>query len=209
MTTAIPSIVRASEGYLLETSIRIPRGLDEVFAFFADPRNLELITPPFVRFRILTSPPPTMCEGAEIDYALRIRGLPVRWRTGIPAWDPPHRFVDTQVRGPYSRWIHEHRFTGLGEQTLVEDRVAYSVPGGRLVHELFVRRDLARIFAYRAARLKQLLPDVSPPTVGAAQASSASSSPPTPRATSAATTGPRRREVARCDTRTDSTRNRS
>jgi ligand-binding SRPBCC domain-containing protein len=98
-----------------------------------------------------------MREGVLIDYALRIRGLPMRWRSEITSWDPPHLFVDTQVHGPYRRWVHEHRFTSLGEKTLVEDRVEYSVPGGKLVHRLFVRRDVERIFAYRATALKRLL----------------------------------------------------
>jgi ligand-binding SRPBCC domain-containing protein len=153
MTTIQP----VKDGYLLESSIQVPGRLDEVFRFFSDPRNLELITPPFIRFRIVTPTVPEMHEGALIDYALRIRGLPLRWRSEITTWDPPHRFVDTQVHGPYRRWVHEHRFTGLGEETLVEDRVEYSVPGGRVVHRLFVRRDVERIFAYRATALQQLL----------------------------------------------------
>jgi ligand-binding SRPBCC domain-containing protein len=153
MTTIHP----VKDGYLLESSIQVLRPLEEVFGFFSDPRNLERITPPFVRFRIVTPTVLEMREGVLIDYALRIRGLPMRWRSEITSWDPPHLFVDTQVHGPYRRWVHEHRFTSLGEKTLVEDRVEYSVPGGRFVHRLFVRRDVERIFAYRATALKRLL----------------------------------------------------
>jgi ligand-binding SRPBCC domain-containing protein len=156
---ATMTIRPAKDGYVLESSIRVPHGLDEVFRFFSDARNLELVTPPFVRFRIVTPTPLEMREGLLIDYALRIHGLPMRWRSEITAWDPPHRFVDTQVRGPYRRWVHEHRFTDLGQETLVEDRVEYRVPGGRLAHRLFVRRDVERIFEYRSAALRRLLAD--------------------------------------------------
>lgn len=151
-------------GFELHTSMRVSRPLEQVFAFFSDPHNLERITPPFLHFRILT-PESTleMREGLLIDYALRIRGLPVRWRSEISRWDPPHLFVDTQVRGPYRKWIHEHRFTSVGDSTLVEDRVEYSVLGGKFVHRFFVQRDLEKIFSYRVRVLDRLLsPDSHP-----------------------------------------------
>jgi ligand-binding SRPBCC domain-containing protein len=136
-----------------EASQRIERPIDEVFAFFSKPENLELITPPWVGFRILTPPPIDLHEGALIDYRIRLKGIPIRWRTEITAWDPPHRFVDTQLRGPYRRWVHTHSFQELDDGTLVEDHVDYAVPGGALVDRLFVRRDVERIFAYRRAVL--------------------------------------------------------
>lgn len=151
------TIRHMKNGYQLESSIQLHRPLDEVFRFFSDPRNLEAITPPFIRFRIVAPPPLEIHEDLLIDYALRIRGLRIRWRSAITIWDPPHLFVDTQVQGPFRRWIHEHRFKSLGETTLVEDRVAYGVPGGNMVHRLFVRRDMERIFAYRATALKREL----------------------------------------------------
>ena len=138
-----------------------PRPLDEVFAFFADAGNLEAITPPWLGFEILTPRPIAMRPGALIDYRLRLRGLPVRWRTEISLWQPPHRFVDEQRRGPYREWRHEHTFAAVDDGTLVRDHVRYQVPGGRLVHELFVRRDVARIFDFRRDRLAQLLGDTA------------------------------------------------
>ena len=125
--------------------------------FFSDAHNLERITPGFLKFRVLTPAPIELREGVVIDYALRVRGVPLRWRSEITVWDPPHRFVDRQVRGPYRRWVHEHRFVSLdGGGTLVEDRVEYAVPGGRLVHALFVKRDVQAIFAYRTAVLREM-----------------------------------------------------
>jgi ligand-binding SRPBCC domain-containing protein len=140
----------------LSRSAVVGRPLEEVFAFFSDARNLEALTPPWVGFRILTPTPITMEVGRLIDYRIRIRGLPVRWTTEITVWDPPHRFVDEQLRGPYRLWVHEHRFESRGDETVVTDNVRYAVFGGRLVNRLFVRRDVERIFDYRAERLPDL-----------------------------------------------------
>ena len=131
----------------------LPRPRDEVFAFFSDARNLDSITPPWVRFRVVTPGPIAMKAGALIDYKLRVRGFPIRWRTKITEWEPPVRFVDEQLRGPYRLWIHEHEFEPRDGGTLVRDRVRYAVAFDLLVHDLFVRHDVARIFAYRTEQL--------------------------------------------------------
>jgi ligand-binding SRPBCC domain-containing protein len=140
----------------LTTEQVLPRPLHELFPFFAEARNLERITPPWLRFEVLTPGPISMRAGALIDYRLRWRGLPLRWRTEIEVWEPPHRFVDRQVRGPYLLWRHEHRFVAHGNGTLATDRIDYAAPGGRLVHRLVVDRDVRRIFEYRRRALLQL-----------------------------------------------------
>jgi ligand-binding SRPBCC domain-containing protein len=134
----------------------IPRPLDEVFPFFAEARNLGRITPPWLDFEVLTPAPIEMAPGTLIDYRLRWHGLPLRWRTKILAWEPPHRFVDSQLRGPYRLWEHEHRFSDQDGDTLATDRVRYAVWGGALVERLFVRRDVERIFAHRQQVLAEL-----------------------------------------------------
>jgi hypothetical protein len=142
----------------LETEqwLRHPRA--RVFPFFADPCNLEAITPPFLRFEIASPGPLEMRLGLRIDYRLRLRGLPLRWQSEISAWEPPVRFVDEQRRGPYRAWIHEHRFEERDGGTLVTDRVRYLVPGGAVVDRLLVRRDLRRIFLYRRHALQGVFP---------------------------------------------------
>jgi ligand-binding SRPBCC domain-containing protein len=147
--------------HVLETDIRLPRPRDEVFTFFADAMNLQEITPPFLDFRILTPPPIRMEVGTLIDYSLKLRGIPIRWRTRIVEWDPPLRFVDEQVRGPYRLWVHEHRFLEEAGGTRVLDRVRYSVRGGALVNRLFVRREVERIFDYRTGRLRERFGDAA------------------------------------------------
>jgi ligand-binding SRPBCC domain-containing protein len=102
---------------------------------------------------MITSGPVEMKEGALIDYKLRVRGFPIRWRTKITEWEPPVRFVDEQLRGPYRLWVHEHEFEQRDGGTLVRDHVRYAVRFDRLVHNSFVKRDVARIFSYRSENL--------------------------------------------------------
>ena len=144
----------------LERAQRVARPRDEVFAFFADAANLEAITPPFLRFRILTPVPIAMRPGARIEYALSLFGVPLRWRTHITVWEPGVRFVDEQESGPYAVWRHTHAFEAEDGATVVRDVVEYALPFGplgRLVRALFVARTLGRIFDYRRDAIRRLL----------------------------------------------------
>jgi ligand-binding SRPBCC domain-containing protein len=143
-----------------ETEVWLPRPRDEVFAFFSDVANLDAITPPRVKFRTVTPRPIEMRAGTVIDHRLRIHGVPVRWQSKITAWEPPARFVDEQVRGPYRVWVHEHLFEERDGGTVVRDRVRYAVPFDFLAHKFLVRRDLERIFRYRTECLKGRFPSV-------------------------------------------------
>lgn len=125
----------------------------ELFPFFGDARNLESLTPSWLNFRVLTPAPITMGVGTLIDYKLRVRGIPLRWRTRINAWGPPYMFVDEQLRGPYRMWVHTHTFEPHDGGTRCRDRVHYAVSGGAIVNRLFVRRDMERIFAFRRRKL--------------------------------------------------------
>ncbi len=137
----------------------VPRALSEVFPFFERPENLARITPPELDFRLLTPSPVPMHQGALIDYTIRLVGIPVRWTTYIAAYDPPHLFVDVQLRGPYAFWHHTHRFIPENGGTRLVDEVRYCLPFGwlgELVHELYVRRALKGIFDYRQERIQEL-----------------------------------------------------
>ena len=141
--------------HLLERSQRVEVPPERAFAFYADAANLEPLTPPWLHFHLLTPQPLTLEAGALLDYRLRLHGVPIRWQTRIDAWESPRYFLDSQARGPYALWEHEHRFEPDGEAaTVIHDRVRYALPLGPLgavAHRLFVRRDLERIFEFRRA----------------------------------------------------------
>jgi ligand-binding SRPBCC domain-containing protein len=138
----------------------VPLSLSAVFDFFSRAENLEALTPPWMRFRILTPPPIQMKKRATIAYALRVNGIPIRWLTEIERWDPPNEFVDVQVKGPYRLWRHTHRFKEVEGGTSIVDTVDYALPFGplgRLVNRLQVARTVSRIFDYRERRVQELL----------------------------------------------------
>ncbi len=137
------------------TELWLPLPPEKLFPFFADAGNLDALTPPWLNFHIVTPLPITMRAGTLIDYRLRVRGVPVRWRTHIKSWEPPYRFVDEQIRGPYRLWVHEHTFTARDGGTLTRDVVRYAAPFDFLVHRWLVRPDVESIFAYRAQVLSQ------------------------------------------------------
>lgn len=142
----------------LETIVAAP--LEATFAFFADAINLERLTPPWLSFRIDTAPPIVMRVGAEIDYRIRVRGIPMPWRSRIDVWEPDVRFVDRQILGPYRWWVHEHRFEAVGRGVRVVDIVEYAPRVAWLTRGL-VRRDLERIFAFRRQALPGMLVEPS------------------------------------------------
>lgn len=145
--------------YVLERAQLVPRPLSQVFPFFADASNLEQLTPAFLKFRILTPAPIPMAAGTLINYHIRIAGVPQSWKTLIAVFDPPQRFVDVQLEGPYALWRHTHEFEESHGCTLIRDRVEYEMPFGllgELARALFVRRMLERIFDFRKARIAAL-----------------------------------------------------
>lgn len=146
--------------YLLECSLTLPRSVEETFRVFEDPRNLARITPDWLNFRITTPGNPPMRRGLEIDYIIRWMGLPMPWRTLISDYQPPKRFVDEQIRGPYKHWRHRHEFRPHAGGTLVEDAVEYELPLGligRAAHQGLVGRQLLAIFRFRQQAIGGLL----------------------------------------------------
>ena len=136
----------------------LPYPPQRVFPFFSDASNLEAITPPWLHFQIMTRPPIRMQKGTLIDYKLRLHGIPIKWRTEIIEWDPPFRFVDHQIKGPYRSWVHRHMFHEEKGGTQVEDLVEYSIWApfvNALVNRLLIEPDLKKIFAYRRNKLAE------------------------------------------------------
>lgn len=144
--------------HVLERRQIINRPIEEVFEFFCDATNLEIITPPELNFQIITPLPIEMKRGTLIDYRLKLRGIPLRWRTEITEWNPPYSFVDTALKSPYKQWIHLHRFTQDNGKTIMEDIVRYRLPFeplGDLAH-FYVKRELKYIFDYRQKKISEI-----------------------------------------------------
>ncbi len=137
----------------------MPVDVEKAFAFFADAWNLEVITPPWLRFRILEAPR-TLGRGSLLAYRLRLFGLPIRWRTEIVEWWPPFGFTDVQLAGPYRRWEHSHRLRRVDGGTEIYDHIVYRLPyepfAGLLV-PVTVRPWLTAIFDYRARQTEARL----------------------------------------------------
>jgi len=145
--------------HLFERTIWLPAGREHLFDFFSRAENLQLVTPRWRDFKILTPLPVEMKLGAIFDYRIRLYGVAVTWRTKITGWEPPRRFEDTQLAGPYKVWVHEHLFEPENGGTRMTDRVRYRSRGGPmepLVSALFVRSRLEKIFAFREEAFRQL-----------------------------------------------------
>ncbi len=147
----------------------VPRPLEEVFTFFADAANLERITPPLLRFHVRLMSTPTIQRGTEISYRLHLHGWPISWTSRIESWEPPYRFTDVQIRGPFQLWHHDHEFTSAHGGTRLRDTVQYRAPFARLQRIMrlsVVERDLERIFHYRQQVIERLfdgtVPQASP-----------------------------------------------
>lgn len=137
----------------------VEKDKDSVFSFFSKAENLEVITPPWLNFKIVKKSDAEVNEGTLIDYRLRIKGVPASWKTLISQWSPPHAFIDSQLKGPYTKWHHTHRFTSIQNGTLMTDEVIYKVPMGpigHIVREIMIAKDVAMIFEYRNKIIKEL-----------------------------------------------------
>ncbi len=143
-------------GYRLTAKMFVDLPLEEVFSFFSDANELERITPPWLNFEVLTPPPIEMKAGLLLDYRLQLHRIPIKWRTEICVYEPPFRFVDQQLKGPYKLWYHEHRFEEIDGKTLVHDDVHYIPRGGKLIHRWMVKPDLEKIFRFRHDRLREI-----------------------------------------------------
>jgi len=145
--------------YTIHREQWVPRPLDEIFAFFSDASNLEILTPAWLKFGILTPGPIAIASGAQIQYRLSWHGIPVHWTTEIMRWNPPHDFEDIQLSGPYKLWHHKHRFREQEGGTQITDAVEYALPLGflgRIAHALQVRRNVETIFDYRYDRIREM-----------------------------------------------------
>jgi ligand-binding SRPBCC domain-containing protein len=147
-----------TQPYVFRAEQLVARPLNEVFDFFSRAENLQELTPPWLHFHILSVDPQPVRKGTLIRYSLRWRIFPIRWTTEIVEWDPPHGFVDVQLKGPYQLWRHQHRFIAEGNGTRILDEIQYRLPFGvlgKVAHALKVRHDVEGIFNYRKSAVEK------------------------------------------------------
>ena len=137
-------------------STQLSKKSDEVFEFFSDANNLQILTPSFLKFKILSNLPDKIKLNDKIDYRISLRHIPIKWRSKITVWDPNKRFVDEQIFGPYRQWVHEHLFIDNEHGCLAIDKVKYKIWFGFIVDKLFVKKELERIFSFRANKSSEL-----------------------------------------------------
>lgn len=140
----------------------LPISIDKAWNFFSSPQNLALITPPEMRFNIISKDVnKPIFEGMLIDYIIRpIMGIPLQWRTEITQVLFQKVFTDKQVKGPYKRWEHTHKFIEREGGVLMKDELIYDLPFrfiGSIAHTLFVRKKIESIFDYRKNILDKIL----------------------------------------------------
>ena len=138
---------------------KIQGNIEDVFKFFSDAQNLELITPPELSFKITSPIPIKMETGALIEYKIRLFGFSFRWKSIISKWEQNRQFIDEQLKGPYSKWVHTHTFQKNEGIIIINDIVNYRLPFapfGEIVLPL-VKLQLKRIFDYRSKRIFELI----------------------------------------------------
>jgi len=149
----------ADKTYTMAFTQQVARPLPEVFNFFSRAENLEALTPPWLNFKILKAEPQPVQQGTLIHYSLRVHGIPLRWTSEIVEWEPPYRFVDLQLRGPYKLWRHEHRFEPCDGGTLISDTINLSLPLGflgQIAYKIKVYSDVQEIFAFRKGKIRSI-----------------------------------------------------
>jgi ligand-binding SRPBCC domain-containing protein len=152
---------RQSNPFVFKTTQFIKRPMAEIFQFFSKAENLERLTPSWLNFKIITPLPIIMEKGAHIDYQLRLMGIPFRWQTEITVWEPPHRFVDEQIIGPYKLWRHEHQFLEEQGATCMRDTVHYDISGSFIrypIKHFFVGPRIQKIFNFRYEQINRVFP---------------------------------------------------
>lgn len=145
--------------YTFQSKTELNAGIDDVFEFFSNAKNLQKLTPPWLNFKMITPPTGAVQSGTTIGYKLKVHALPIHWLTLIEHWEPPRRFIDVQLKGPYKIWKHEHRFESLGDKTIMYDTVEYALPFGilgQLAHSLLVKKDVQSIFDYRTEAISKI-----------------------------------------------------
>ena len=145
----------------IKTVQKIPVSLDEAWAFFSNPANLQAITPDGMGFTIISKHHgDVMYAGQLIEYKVRpLACIPLYWMTEITQVKDRAYFIDEQRFGPYRLWHHQHHFKEIPGGVEMTDIVHYKNPLGilgRIANALFVKQKLKTIFDFRYRKVEEL-----------------------------------------------------
>ncbi|MBK8257059.1 MAG: SRPBCC family protein [Polyangiaceae bacterium] len=104
---------------------------EELFAFHERPEALALLAPPGGPVEII-QPPASLRVGEEALLRVGLGPFKIQWVARHTVYEPPHRFVDEQMSGPFRRWRHEHRVEPCGIGAALIDSIDFELPGGPL-----------------------------------------------------------------------------
>lgn len=145
--------------YCLQRQQVLPITPQQAWDFFSDPRNLAMITPDWLDFRITSPLPARMYAGMLVSYRVHpLAKIAMAWTTEITQLREPEFFIDEQRFGPYRFWHHQHHFEPIAGGVCMTDKVHYALPFGvlgRLLHAGVVEKKLEEIFGYRRRILEQ------------------------------------------------------
>ncbi|MES2062969.1 MAG: SRPBCC family protein [Bacteroidota bacterium] len=148
--------------YALKFKQNIPISLDEAWAFFSSPLNLQKITPPDMRFVVTSdyTADTKMYAGMIITYKISpLAGIKLNWMTEITHVHDRQYFVDEQRFGPYALWHHQHHFKEIPGGVEMTDILHYAIPFGiigRLTNNVYVGKKVKDIFDYRVKAVEEL-----------------------------------------------------
>tara|TARA_B110000116_G_scaffold90959_1_gene79189 strand:+ start:4611 stop:5084 length:474 start_codon:yes stop_codon:yes gene_type:complete len=142
--------------FYLKTNLTLNKNIKEVFQFFETPKNLNLITPSWLNFKIIQTVNSNTFKNQEINYKLTLHKITFKWKSEIIDYKKNISFCDKQIKGPYLFWEHSHLFSKVSEKTFMEDIIKYKVLFGTFSNNLFIKQDLRKIFEYRQKKIQEI-----------------------------------------------------
>jgi len=137
---------------IFKKQLEITAPVEEVFKWHARPGAIERLSPPWDPLEII-SQTGGINIGAEVKMKLKAGPIPIKWHARHVDYQENVLFQDIQVKGPFSKWNHTHRFKSLDRtKCILEDTIEYALPFhpiGTAVMAPFVKKKLKQIFTYR------------------------------------------------------------
>ena len=125
---------------------------ERVFDFHTLPDAFERLVPPWEDVEIVQRADISEI-GSQAIIKQKMFGLPIAtWVAEHTAFDPPKMFEDTQVSGPFKRWVHKHFVIVTEGGALLRDEIEFEPPFsflGAAVAPYLILTKIKKMFDYR------------------------------------------------------------